>query len=285
MLDPAHNQSRALGHLAHAPCTIGVELPGGLVAPLMPRNCDVVAGRTLHLTTAHDNQGSALLHVVEGNARCAGNCASLGYLHIPHLPPGPAGYVDIQVTMQLRLGVSNPDLWSFQAFLGDGRDAALASLLVAVRGHFSEAELHIASKSHPPQLSAPWNWRVRAIRGEEGAGGADTQVAERRQAEVQAAAVCPPEAQVALEAYIAALEAVGRGERADQAVPAGRSYPTAGPEAVVLGGLGAWTHPHLPSGGEGTVRILAEALAEEAALPPPGQVPAALRGPTIDEVD
>jgi len=80
--------------LAQAIC---VALPGGRVAPVLPRNSKLPARRAYELATARDGQRELELVVLQGDASRAEACELLGTVVVPGLVPGPAGAARVAV--------------------------------------------------------------------------------------------------------------------------------------------------------------------------------------------
>ncbi|MEM3037730.1 MAG: molecular chaperone DnaK, partial [Nitrososphaerota archaeon] len=73
------------------PLTLGVEVLGGLVEPLIERNTTIPVRRSKIFTTAADFQTSVEIHVVQGERPMAADNVSLGRFTLDGIPPAPRG--------------------------------------------------------------------------------------------------------------------------------------------------------------------------------------------------
>jgi len=76
---------------------IGVGLPGGRVAPVLPRNTKLPARKSYELATVRDGQAELELAVFQGDSLHATECEYLGTVRVAGLPPGPRGAVKVAV--------------------------------------------------------------------------------------------------------------------------------------------------------------------------------------------
>jgi molecular chaperone DnaK len=83
------------------PLTLGVEVKGGVVAPMITRNTAVPAKRTEVYTTADHNQPGVEINVLQGERPMAGDNKSLGRFKLEGIPPMPAGVPQVEVTFDL----------------------------------------------------------------------------------------------------------------------------------------------------------------------------------------
>ncbi|MBK9517308.1 MAG: TIGR02266 family protein [Anaeromyxobacter sp.] len=70
---------------------IGVGLPGGRLAPVLPRNTRLPARKTYELATTHDGQTELELQVFQGDSARVTDCEFLGTVRVAGLPPAPRG--------------------------------------------------------------------------------------------------------------------------------------------------------------------------------------------------
>ena len=83
------------------PLTLGVEVLGGLVEPLIPANTTIPVRKSKIFTTAADNQTAVTIHVVQGERPMAKDNVSLGMFHLTGIPPAPRGVPQIEVTFDI----------------------------------------------------------------------------------------------------------------------------------------------------------------------------------------
>jgi molecular chaperone DnaK len=83
------------------PLTLGVEVLGGLVEPIIERNTTIPVRKSKIFTTAADFQTSVVVHVVQGERPLAKNNISLGQLILDGIPPAPRGVPRIEVTFDI----------------------------------------------------------------------------------------------------------------------------------------------------------------------------------------
>ncbi|AFZ68681.1 molecular chaperone DnaK [Deinococcus peraridilitoris] len=83
------------------PLTLGVEVKGGMVAPLITRNTTVPAKKTEVFTTAENNQPGVEINVVQGERPMTVDNKSLGRFKLEGIPPMPAGRPQIEVTFDI----------------------------------------------------------------------------------------------------------------------------------------------------------------------------------------
>ncbi len=80
---------------------IGVGLPGGRLAPVLPRNCRLPARKSYEHATTHDGQTELELQVFQGDSARVTECEYLGTVWVPNLPPRPRGGVRVAVEFAL----------------------------------------------------------------------------------------------------------------------------------------------------------------------------------------
>ncbi len=83
------------------PLTLGVEVLGGLVEPIIERNTTIPVRRSKIFTTAADFQTSVEIHVVQGERPMAADNVSLGRFTLDGIPPAPRGVPRIEVTFDI----------------------------------------------------------------------------------------------------------------------------------------------------------------------------------------
>ena len=80
------------------PLSLGVELMGGMVEVIIPRNSPIPTTISQEFTTHQDNQTAMKLHIVQGERKMASDCRSLANLELINLPLHKAGKVKVKVT-------------------------------------------------------------------------------------------------------------------------------------------------------------------------------------------
>ena len=83
------------------PLTLGVEVKGGMIAPMITRNTAVPAKKTETYTTAENNQPGVEIVVLQGERPMAADNKSLGRFKLEGIPPMPAGRAQIEVTFDI----------------------------------------------------------------------------------------------------------------------------------------------------------------------------------------
>ncbi|UDG79293.1 Chaperone protein HscA [Candidatus Ecksteinia adelgidicola] len=83
------------------PMSLGLEIMGGLVETIIPRNTTIPAICTQKFTTFKDNQDCIMIHVLQGENKQVKYCRSLAHFTLSGLPPLPASKVYIYITFQV----------------------------------------------------------------------------------------------------------------------------------------------------------------------------------------
>lgn len=83
------------------PLTLGVEVRGGMINPMISRNTPVPAKKTEVYTTAENNQPGVEVVVLQGERPMAADNKSLGRFKLEGIPPMPAGQPQIEVTFDI----------------------------------------------------------------------------------------------------------------------------------------------------------------------------------------
>jgi len=81
--------------------SLGIEMMGGIVDKIIPRNSTIPISKTKEFTTYADNQTGMKLHIVQGERELAQNCRSLANFEITKIPPLQAGMARVAVTFAL----------------------------------------------------------------------------------------------------------------------------------------------------------------------------------------
>ena len=83
------------------PLSLGVEVEGGMVDVVVPRNTTIPYKKTKTYTTAQDNQQAVTIHVVQGERPMAADNKSLGMFNLEGIPPMRRGEPQIEVTFDI----------------------------------------------------------------------------------------------------------------------------------------------------------------------------------------
>ena len=82
------------------PLTLGVEILGEKIEPLIEKNTTVPTRKSRVFTTANDYQTSVTIHIVQGEGENASDCASLGMFTLSGIPPTLKGVPQVEVSFQ-----------------------------------------------------------------------------------------------------------------------------------------------------------------------------------------
>jgi len=83
------------------PLSLGIEVGGGVVDRILPRNTTIPAAARATYTTQEDNQTGFELHVVQGERELAADCRSLAKFTLRGIPPMVAGMARLEVTFRV----------------------------------------------------------------------------------------------------------------------------------------------------------------------------------------
>lgn len=83
------------------PLTLGVEVKGGLMEPIIPRNTTIPVRKSKIFTTAEDGQTEVEVRVYQGERAMARDNIFLGSFRLIGIPPAPRGVPQIEVTFDI----------------------------------------------------------------------------------------------------------------------------------------------------------------------------------------
>jgi molecular chaperone HscA len=83
------------------PLSLGIEVGGGVVDRVLPRNTTTPAAARATYTTQEDNQTGFEMHVVQGERELAADCRSLARFTLKGIPPMAAGMARLEVTFRV----------------------------------------------------------------------------------------------------------------------------------------------------------------------------------------
>ena len=83
------------------PLSLGIEVGGGVVDRILPRNSTTPCAARATYTTQEDRQTGFEIHVVQGERELAADCRSLAKFTLRGIPPMPAGMARLEVTFRV----------------------------------------------------------------------------------------------------------------------------------------------------------------------------------------
>jgi molecular chaperone DnaK len=83
------------------PLSLGVEVQGGLMHVLIPRNTTIPTRKSEVFSTASDNQPQVEVHVLQGERKMAVDNRTLGRFTLAGIPPAPRGLPQIEVSFDI----------------------------------------------------------------------------------------------------------------------------------------------------------------------------------------
>jgi molecular chaperone DnaK len=83
------------------PLSLGVEVKGGLMHRIIPRNTTIPTKKSEVFTTAEDGQTEVEINVLQGEREISTDNKSLGRFNLTGIPPAPRGIPQIEVTFDI----------------------------------------------------------------------------------------------------------------------------------------------------------------------------------------
>lgn len=83
------------------PLSLGIEVGGGIVDKVLPRNSTIPTEARATYTTQEDQQTGFLLHVVQGERELAKDCRSLARFTLKGIPPMAAGLAKLEISFHV----------------------------------------------------------------------------------------------------------------------------------------------------------------------------------------
>jgi molecular chaperone HscA len=83
------------------PLSLGIEVGGGVVDKILPRNTTIPASARATYTTQEDNQTGFEIHVLQGERELVADCRSLARFTLKGIPPMAAGLAKLEVTFKV----------------------------------------------------------------------------------------------------------------------------------------------------------------------------------------
>ncbi len=83
------------------PLSLGIEVGGGVVDKILPRNTTIPTAARATYTTQEDKQTGFEVHVVQGERELVRDCRSLARFTLKGIPPMPAGIARLELTFRV----------------------------------------------------------------------------------------------------------------------------------------------------------------------------------------
>ncbi len=94
-------QSEEILLLDVIPLSLGIEVGGGVVDKILPRNTTIPTSARGTYTTQQDDQTGFDIHVVQGEREMVADCRGLARFTLKGIPPMPAGLARLEVTFRV----------------------------------------------------------------------------------------------------------------------------------------------------------------------------------------
>ena len=83
------------------PFSLGVEIVGGVMTVLIPRNSTITCKETQIFSTVSDNQPTFTVSIYEGDRKLTKDNLLIGRLILDGIPPMPRGQPQIEITFDM----------------------------------------------------------------------------------------------------------------------------------------------------------------------------------------
>merc|ERR1711963_741040 len=84
-----------------APLSLGIEIEGGHMVVITPRNTAFPSVKKKIFTTVHDHQSTVYIPIYQGERPIAKKNRKLGQMILSGIPPAPVGVPQIEVTFRI----------------------------------------------------------------------------------------------------------------------------------------------------------------------------------------
>ena len=101
VLDGGNSRTQDVLVIDATPLTLGIEVSGGVIEPLITRNTAIPTKKSKIFSTASDNQSTVSIKIFEGERPFAKDNHLLGSFELSNLPLAPRGVPQIEVTFDL----------------------------------------------------------------------------------------------------------------------------------------------------------------------------------------
>jgi molecular chaperone DnaK (HSP70) len=83
------------------PLTLGIEIAGGLMSPVVARNSPIPCSQVAYYTTVENNQTEVKIRIFQGERSLTSECRLLGTFVLTGIPPCARGLPKVRVTFRL----------------------------------------------------------------------------------------------------------------------------------------------------------------------------------------